>query len=298
MHSSLASLALLVITSRGPAAVVPSGLIVGRANCGDSVLLLTEKAEVVQIAIRGGAATVRQVSGLAGAGGVWGLACLSDGTLWTLADARTTARIDRRTWQIAERVPVQLPRVGLFAAGDRLLVQQFPIAAGAPALVTVRPRQPQNVKPWPGLIARLDGARQQQIARNLATCGLGVESVLPCWFASSETVVISDGTVARSHDLKSLLVGAIDRSAPIRDVALIDVRGTGAPGVEGPAYWLLATTTSDNRRAGGRLIRAREPARDSLSIDITPPARLILSATERTCVLLTVDGGVMEVAVQ
>ena len=100
--------------------------------------------------------------------------------------------------------------------------------------------------------------------------------------------MISDGTVARSHDLKPLLTGAIDRSAPIRDVALID----------GSAYWLLATTTSVNRRAGGRLIRAREPARDSLSIDINPPARLILSATEKTCVLLTVDGGVIEVAVQ
>jgi hypothetical protein len=81
----------------------------------------------------------------------------------------------------------------------------------------------------------------------------------------------------------------VDQTAPIWDVAL----------ARSERLWLLATVTAKEsavgRRAGGRLIllNPRNVEEDSLELD--PPARLILSASDTRCLMLTVRGELLEV---
>jgi hypothetical protein len=275
----------LVIAFRGTPDAVPSGLIVGHAACGSSAFVLTERTDLIEVMVQERRVVPHTVRGLSPGDRVWGLACLADGSLWTLASSRAVVRLDR-TGQVRERVDLPLPRVALFGAGDRLLVQPMPIAPAGATLISTPPREPMLVRAWPGLIARSANLREQQIARNLVNCGLGHESWLPCWFADDSRLVISDGTAAHTVDWRAPRGGAFDRSAPIRDVALAGNR----------RYWLLATTRRLEEREGGFLYRLREPAVEESSLPLQPPARLILSATERRCLLLTTTGALMEAA--
>lgn len=276
----------LRVTRASAPGLVPDALIVGRAACRGATWLLTETSKLVEVADADWTVTVRSIRGLRSSDKIWGLACLSDGTLWTMASPTSTARLDR-SGEIVERVDVSLPRVALFAAGDRLLFQQLPILPNVGALAASLPRRPEASRTWPGLVGRNAPGREQQIARNLVNCGLALGMFVPCWFADDPRFTISDGTSVRTV-VPPVGTPPADRGAPIWDVALT-----------ADGYWLLAMFAGGpGPRAGARLLRARERSGEQASIDIKPPARLVLSATASRCVLLTVAGSVMEVVAQ
>lgn len=268
--------------------LIPNALIVGRASCIGTSWLLTEEAQLVEISGDGRSVGIHQVAGLKPEERVWGLGCLSDGSLWTLASARTVVRLDRNG-PVRERIELKVPRVALFGTGDRLLYQTLPMAAGAPALATSPPRQPESVRAWPGLTARAAGTREEQITRNLVNCGLGFERWMPCWFADDMRFSIFDGSASRTIALPALRSAAVDQAAPIWDIAL-----AGAD-----RFWLLASSRGrlDDRRAGGRLSWITEKAGSTVSMAIDPPARMIVAADESRCLLVTTQGSVMEVVV-
>jgi hypothetical protein len=283
-------LVALVVAFQSRPGLVPDRLIVGRAACGgsafNSTFILTETPELIEIS-RSRTVSIHPVQGLAIGDELWGLACLSDGSLWMLAGPRVVVRVGREG-RVRERVNVPLPRVGLFGAGPRLLVQQMPILAGGPVLVATPPRQPENVRPWPGLVARSGRGQAPQMDRNLVSCGLGFDAWTPCWFADGSRVVVSDGATSRSLTWHQPIGARFDRAAPIWDVAL----------TSGHRYWLLATKAppaSGGSRIGGRLFLARENAHDGLSLDLVRGARLIVAASASRCTLLTVDGRLIEV---
>ena len=270
-----------------PAASVSAALIVGRAACADRTWLLTEGNRLIEIDGANASVGTREIGGLGRGDRVWGLACLSDGGLWTMASPRSVARIDR-TGRVQERVPVQLPRIELFAAGDRLLFQQLPTAPGVEVLATSPPRQSSTIRPWPGLIGRRATTREDQLTRNLVKCGLGLGDEVPCWFANEAAISVSSGRSARTIAVGWLRAGAIDRQTPIWDAALVPSGG----------FWVLANeTASRDRRAGTRLFLASERNGGRLSVDLKPAARLIVAASGTRCVLLLTDGSLIEVGV-
>ena len=285
--ANLAAAPQLRVARASAPGLVPGALIVGRATCRGTTWLLTETAKLVEIADADWTVIVRPIRGLGSSDKIWGLACMSDGTLWTLPSPGTVARLDR-SGAIVERIRVPLPRVALFAAGDRLLFQQLPILPRVAALATSPPRQPTTSRIWPGLIGRDAKRREDQIARNLVNCGLPRGPSVPCWFVDDPHFTISDGTSV-STVLSPASTLPVNRAAPIRDVALTSAGW----------YWLLATS-GDGRvpPAGARLFRAREGSSEQLSLGLAPLARLLLSVTESRCLLLTLTGSIIEVVVQ
>jgi len=277
----------LRLTRASAPGLVPDALIVGRATCRGTTWLLTETGKLVEVADADWTVTVRSIRGLRSSDNIWGLACLSDGTLWTLSSPGTVARLDR-SGEIVERIRVPLPRVALFAAGDRLLFQQLPILPNVAALATSPPRQPATSRAWPGLVGRDAKRREDQIARNLVNCGLPRGLSVPCWFVDDPSFTISDGASVSTVASPTGTPPA-DRAAPIRDVALTSA----------DRYWLLATSAGGPvPPAGTRLFRGHERSGEQLSLKLAPLARLMLSATESRCLLLTVTGSIMEVVVQ
>ena len=286
MSSSLPGPTLTRRTLSTRPAVGPD-LIVGRATCHEATWVLTERLQLVAIAHASGAFTTRVVHGFRRDERPWGLACLPDDTLWTLSSARAVARIDP-DGHILETVTVRLPRVVLFAAGRRLLYQQLPFVPGAPILATSPPRAPADVREWPGLIGRSAASREELLSRNLANCGMADGSRVPCWFADEARIVVSDGNAVKSVALPWLLLRGVDREAPVWDVALVPSGG----------LWLLAATgprSGEEGRAGGQLIHLDQRGSEITSIVLKPRARLIVTAAEHRCLILGVNGDVVEV---
>src|SRR5438046_2869297 len=64
---------------------MPSSLIVGRAVCSHGTWLLTEHRDLILVTHPARQVTVQRLEGLRTNDRLWGLACLTDGTLWLLA---------------------------------------------------------------------------------------------------------------------------------------------------------------------------------------------------------------------
>jgi len=268
-----------------PPRIVSDALIVGRAACPTVTWLLNDATQLISVD-SSAAVAARAVRGFAAGERPWGLACLPDGTLRTMATPRSLVSIDP-SGMTHERIAVPLPRTALFAAGDRLLFQSSPIAVGAAALASSPPRQPMAARPWPGLIVRGASRREDEITRNLVLCGVPSGREVPCWFEPDAQISISDGQTVRVVAVTALYDGPIARSAPLQDVAL-------APG----RVWLLLTGGRDgDRPSGRRLVAVSERGGDRWSADLNPPARLILSATAERCLLLATDGSIVSAVV-
>jgi hypothetical protein len=285
---SLGSLGTLSSRVVRPAHAVSDSLIVGRAVCHDRVWLLTENREITEIAVLTETSRTHQVRGLLRDDRPWGLACLNDGTLWMLPDSRALARVTT-DGQVAERLPLELPAMALFGAGDRLLLQSMPPVVAVPLLGSAPPRRPADQRPWPGLVGRASRARMDRFSQNLVACGIAAGHDVPCWFPDETFVTVSDGSRVRHLSFPFVQAADTDRSAPIRDVALTD----------GGRAWILGTSlrSTHGRRSGGRLLLAAG-GRELARLDLAPEARLIIAAGESTCLLLTVTGEVLEVNAQ
>jgi hypothetical protein len=292
MQSLLLLLSILIPDGRslhvGPvngARTLPVALIVGRASCSHTAWLLTESRQLIEVPLEASRAAIHPVVGLQPLDRVWGLACLADGSLWTLAEPRVMARLDSEG-RVRERVATTLPRVALFAAGHELLFQQLPITTHAAALLVGPPRKFGVIREWRGLSGRSADTRARQMARNLVSCGVGIAGTLPCWFTDDRRFTVSDGLVARTI-VPPLNAAETNPEAPIWDVALA-----------GTHYWLLAGGQTSARLAGERLLRVQENTGAFTSIRLDPPVRVILSATETRCRLLNVNGQLLEVTLR
>ena len=179
---------------------IPATLIVGRAVCGQSTWLLTERADLIVMTHATRQVTARVVKGLPFTDTPWGLACLADGSLWTLGTARTLVRMSAEG-VVRERIELKFPRLVLFGFTDRLLFIDLPMLVARPLLATALPREKGESRPWPRFLARATELRTDLFARNLVNCGIGDGRSLPCWFADERTVIVSDGSNANQRVL-------------------------------------------------------------------------------------------------
>ena len=278
----------LTLTSRvvRSTPVVSNSLIVGRAVCQNVVWLLNEHLDLTQIAPPTLAVTTRAVGGFRRDERPWGLACLADGTIWTLSAPRAIARITA-AGQVVDRRPLQAPGTALFATTDRLLLQSAPPTIGAALLGSSTPARPDDRRPWAGLLGRQASSRVDLLAHNLVNCGIGLGQELPCWLADEAQVVVSDGVHSRRLMVPFVQAVDIDHEAPIRDAAL----------VERDRVWILGTAARlvSGRRAARRLFLS-SGGREIARLDLAAEARLIVAADLSTCLLLTVDGQLVEVS--
>jgi len=291
---SLALIALLGQSARGAALsshivrstpVTSGSLIIGRAVCPGRVWLLNEHLDLTEITPATLAASTHAVTGFHRDERPWGLACSADQTIWTLPAARTLARLTS-SGKVVDRRPLGVPITALFAIGDRLLLAPAPPVVGFPLLATSLPARPDERRAWPGLLGRAAASRVDLFARNLVNCGMAFDRELPCWLTDATEIVVSDGVQVRRISMPFVNQADIDREAPIRDVALI----------ERSRAWVLATSARmvNGRRAGGRLFLVADghPLADLL---LPLNSRLIVAADAARCVLLTVDGHLIEV---
>lgn len=271
-------------TRIAPAPRIGSALIVGRAACGHDIWLLNETPELIKVSLSPPHVTAVRLHRLELEDEPWGLACLTDGTLWTLVSPRTLGRV-QPDGTIVERVRFRLPRIALFGWGERILFEQMPTVAGAPILVSGVPRAPLEAKPWPGLKGRADPKPEVRLTRNLLACGLGLGASLPCWFPDESEITVSDGASVRRIPIPSARARDTDPRTPIWDVALVPPAG----------LWALTTVRGTKPATGARLVRADWRGVESRRVEGGWTARLILAASPRACWLLTGTGELMEI---
>jgi hypothetical protein len=284
--SSAGSVAQLHAHTIDGAPRIPPTLIVGRAVCGQSTRLLTERADLIVMTHATRNVAVRAVKGLQLTDTPWGLACLADGSLWTLGTARTLVRISEEG-VVRERVELKAPRLVLFGFADRLLFIDMPVLLATPLLTTALPRGKGESRPWPQFLARATASRADLFARNFVNCGIGDGRSLPCWFADERKVIVSDGVNASAVSFATLHSPDVAAATPIWDLAM----GSA------DSLWLLPGTGGGASGAvnGRRLIKTNKSGTELASVQLPSPARMILEATDTTCVLLAVDGTLVEV---
>jgi len=276
----------LVVTQTIPPRRIAEGVIIGRAACQSRTWLLTDARVLTSLSTSGDLVSSVPVAGLRADDRPWGLACLGDGSLWTLARPRALARLGD-DGHVMERIDLPLPRVSLYGAGDRLLFQSLPIVAGQNALQTAAPRLPAVPRPWRGLTNRGGASAEHQIARNLVVCGMGDGRQTPCWFVGASRMSVADDVRERTVALESEIArAAADPEAPLHDAAVV-----------GDATWVVfgGRQLPALRLAGARILHRSRADTSWSAIDLSPPARLIVSASPTSCVLLRTDGSVVEV---
>ncbi|HYM24546.1 MAG TPA: hypothetical protein VEU08_15120 [Vicinamibacterales bacterium] len=259
--------------------IIGDAAIVGRAACRGATWLLTVEGNLIQIAPRAARTVAHAVPGLRASDRFWGLACLDDGSLWTLATAHVLARLSE-TGTILERRDLSLPHVELFAFRDRFVFLSLPVVNGRSVLATARRPDPEEVRPWTGLLARSASGGNPAAAINLVGCGISSVEGIPCWFSNESLLWIGDGIGSRTISVQSR----------VRDAALTSA------GV----LWVLeqSDTVLRGRRVGDRVTAFDREGTRGASIPLLEPARLIVTADAETCVLLTVNGNLMQLSMK
>jgi hypothetical protein len=268
-------------------------VIVGRSRCGSSTWLLTDAPELLEVKRSEWSVVRRPVRGLGRDEHLWGLACVGGvaaagvDELWTLADARTLARLSS-SGELMSRTKLRQPRLNVFGVGEWLLLQRAPGGIGRPLLDATHVADVSRTTPWPGPITRTMAPTKLDVPSGLVACGLGADKKLPCWITNQTRITVSDGTPSHTFEVqpKFITSTAVDPNVPLWDVAIAS-----------STLWVLTSAASgeDARRTGARLTKSNLRGDDVGAADVKPRARVIVSATDRIAVVLTTAGGLVEV---
>ena len=277
--------------------VIGNEIIAGRADegAGRPVLVLVAERDLVSIDVEH-RTTTRRALALADSSTCWGLARLTDGSVWTIRDWKTLRQISLAGDTVRE-FPLGGAHAALFGAGDRLLFQRAEFVAPDQALTAARPGD-NRFEPWSTLQTRpYKLARTSVAALNLVTCGPSRAEERACWFPDDPAVALIDMTgrtrrlelAGIPHVAPEVLLTSDNPARPVRD-AFVDRSG---------AVWVISAGTpieGAHPSPGGWLLAHFAPAGTPLErIDLSEPARLILEADTRRVVLLLGSGYVAEV---
>ena len=277
--------------------VIGNEIIAGRADegAGRPVLILAAERDLVSIDVEHRSTTRRPLS-LDDGGSCWGLARLTDGSLWTIRDWKTLREISPGGETLRE-FPLGGEHAALFSADDRLLFQRAEFVAPDQALIAAKPGDDRQ-EPWSTLQTRpYKLARTSVAALNLVTCGPTRAEERPCWFPDDPAVAMIDPS-GRTRRLElagippvapEVLLTSDNPARPVRD-AFVDRSG---------GVWIISARTPVEgapQPPGGWLLAHFAPAGAPLErLNLTEPARLILEADTRHVLLLMGSGHVAEV---
>jgi len=187
------------------------------------------------------------------------------------------------------RIPLRQPHLNVFGAGEMLLLQRPPTTVGAPLLLSAHVADINRAQPWPGLTAPPQALKKTDVASGMVACGVGNGGSVPCWVATETRIVVSDGTPERTSVVKPafLATTAVDSTTPLWDAAT----------TSSSIVWILTSAigAEAGRRVGARLAKSNLHGQLLASADLQPRIRLLLSADERTALVLTTAGTLVEV---
>ena len=277
--------------------VIGNEIIAGRADdgAGKPVMVLVAERSLVSIDVQRRTSSRTDLA-LADASSCWGLARLSDGSLWTIRDWKMLRQISAAGDTLRE-FTLDGAHAALFSAGDRLLFQRAEFVAPDQALTAGRPGDARR-EPWSTLQTRsYKLARASVAALNLVTCGPTRAEERACWFPDEPAVALID-TAGRTRRMElpgiprvapEVLLTSDNPARPVRD-AFVDRTGS---------LWVVSAGSPVDDKAhppGGWLLAHFAPAGTPLErLDLTEPARLILDADSAHVVLLLGSGYVAEV---
>jgi hypothetical protein len=272
---TLLAIAVGACKTPGVGPVIGPEVIAGRAD-GSVVTLLAGGLDLVRVDLS--RRRFERIPLILAAGeSCWGLARLSDGTLWTLKGRHTAARLTEGG-QLTSQVPLITPQFGIFAAGDHLVFQEAAFTAPSPAFMT--------------------GTGASSAALNMLACGVTRASERACWFPDEPAVYLVEVDGHTRHVTlpglpvvpAEVLLTSDNPARPVRDAFVassgdIWVLSTGTPppgAAQSPGGWTLARFGGHGEALGqSRLSEA---------------ARLILGADSQRIELLLASGKVGEVA--
>lgn len=226
----------------------------------------------------------------------WGLARLSDGSMWTLQNRRSL--IELKPDGTSDRtISLDRAHLGVFASGDQLILQPAAMEADVPALRARRVDAAEHT-PWGDIKTRAFPGLHQgaMMALNMVSCGIGLREELPCWFPDEPTVfmVAHDGRTRRiplaglPRVIPEVLLTSEAPPRPIRD-GYVDPSGT---------IWILSSgnrARPSGSAAGGVIVARFGPHGEPIdSRELAEPVRLILRAQGGRAVVLTSRGVVAE----
>ncbi len=274
----------------------PGETLAGHVTTGTAVWLITEPGEIVEIAADGHVSR-RRLDGLRPGEQVWGLAAAPDASLWTIVNNRELVTI--RDGRIGRRQRLAATHFGLFGAFSGLLVQALPLVPGGAVLRWMAgANEPAEAIGQLRVRDASAGPRVLTWGRSFAACGIGTDTVVPCWnlFDAIVDPVTrrTPRSLVRLADVASSLTvdleGPVDRlPRPIRDAAWLPndtlVVLTAGPGRA------TSQDVRELRRYGpdGRLLGARV-------LDVA--CRAILQVTSGRLTLLARAGHLVEVAIR
>jgi hypothetical protein len=271
----------------GQVPIPSSSLIVGRARCHGRVWLLTSDGQLVAIAPATRSAETSTIRDLGSDAKPWGLACLHDGSLWTIGRPYQIVRLTR-DGGVGERVNLRSAWINLYGLEDRLLFQSASLKPGGPVLAITRPGEEHDSRPWSTTRARSAPKGVNPLMHNLVRCGLGPGRMVPCWFGTDTEVSYTESGHTERERYEWIRNADVDPAIPIRDVAA----------TEHERVWILATSRRlvEGRSVGHRLFLVSRRGGELARVELTAPARLIVDATGDTCLLLTTEGQLVEIA--
>lgn len=275
--------------------VIANQVIRGRESGADDELLLVDRT-IVHVDLRERRSWSTPIQLDAGAT-CWGLARLTDGSLWTLKGRNAVIRLEA-DGRVSQVMQLAEPHAGLFAVSDRLVYQRAVSTAGEPLLRAARPGA--ELTAWGELHGRSFPGfdRAQAAALNLVACGRSVVAERPCWFPDEAAVfVIAPDGHTRRMPLAGLttvapevLLTAENPRRPVRD-AYIDYRRR---------VWVLSSgdrAAEANDRPGGWLLARYAPdGTPDGQVRLAEPARLILRVDAARVIVLAGSGQVSEIA--
>jgi hypothetical protein len=275
--------------------VIAAEVIRGREYDGDEVLLLVG-ATIVHVDLRSHRSSTTAIQ-LEPGESCWGLARLTDGSIWTLKGRNTAIQI-AADGTVSRAIDLREPHMNLFGAGHRLVLQRGLATAPDPALHAIEPGV-EGATPWSALKTRqVPGiARAQASALSLVACGGTDRAERPCWFPDQAALSLIDvDGRARYMALAGLapispevLLTAENPRRPIRD-AYVDrggriwVLSSGDPpagAADLPGGWILARYSSSGAAEG--------------QTRLLEPVRLILAVRDGRVIVLAGSGQVGEV---
>ena len=276
--------------------VIAQQVIRGREQVDEQTVLLVEST-LVRVDLKNRRVSETTV-GVGTGETCWGLARLADGSLWTLKGRDAVVRIEG-SGAISRTIRLEAPHAGLFASGNRLILQKAVTSAGERALRAVAPDggddvawSEMRVREFPGI------ARAQLSALNLVACGRSAVAERPCWFPDEAAVslITSDGRTRRialqnlTTVAPEVLLTAENPRRPVRD-AYVDDRGR---------IWVLSTGDAPEGASdvpgGWVLARYRPDGTPDGHVRLSEAVRLILAIEPGRAIVLAGSGYVSEVA--
>ncbi|OFW05989.1 MAG: hypothetical protein A3H96_00180 [Acidobacteria bacterium RIFCSPLOWO2_02_FULL_67_36] len=277
--------------------IVGPTVIVGHVNTRSEAWLMTGADSLVHVNLEDGRSTTTKLEPLALGEHPWGLALLADGTLWTLLGRSVLGQVSPQG-RVLRRIPLTRVHVGLFGGGRQLLYQVINFDPPVEALLAGPPGEAER-RPWSGMRTRaFPLARAAVAALNFVSCGQATEGTIPCWFPDQAAVTLTDRSGA-SRELRleglptvapEVLLTSENPRRPVRDALLS----------QGGFLWVLGSgtppRTEPTERPGGWLLNRYDSRGVMLHrMQLPEPARLLLSATDDGCLMLSTTGYVIEV---